>query len=233
MNFSDGSLISLLLNYINITQNGTQQINLYSVDATTVIDIISANYDINDCLQNCSNNGYCKLSISNKLICSCFGGYSGSSCKTITNPCMSNNQCLNNSTCIYAPNSTSLYECKCDESKYFGANCEFKVDMCSNMTCSGHGVCEIDESVNLPFCACFKYYNGTNCETKSQDLVIIDTIISVASIMAIVSVILFYSIFVFNDVLSLIYNSMKMKKKIDPLKANYLSKIPVKYKYHP
>jgi hypothetical protein len=101
------------------------------------------------------------------------------------------------------------------------------------MTCSGHGVCEVDESLHLPLCACFNYYNGTNCEIKSQELLKIDTIISVASIMAIVSVILFYSIFFFNDILSFIYNIKKKNNNIDPLKMNYSSKISIKYKYHP
>ena len=216
---SSSFLVDLLFNFISnnnnasLSSNSTQEINLYAVDVNVINNIISSNFDISDCLQNCSNSGNCKLSNNNKLICSCFDGYSGSSCNTITNPCISNNPCLNNSTCVYAPNATSLYECKCGQSKYYGTNCEFRYDLCSNRTCSDHGVCEIDEAKNMPFCSCFKFFSGSNCEIQSAELKAIQTIDSIALVISILFIIAIYAVFVLNDILNY-FLCMKIKLKI-------------------
>ena len=203
---SQNSLINLLFDNINnnnvsVSSNATQEINLFSIDVNIINDIISSNYDINDCLQNCSNNGNCKLSSSdNKLVCSCFEGYSGSSCEIGTNPCISNNPCLNNSTCT--SNATNLYECKCDASKYYGANCENKIDLCLNITCSSQGVCEIDDLTKQPSCKCVKYYSGVNCETPSAELKSIESFVSFALVISIMFIIAIYLVFILNDLLN-------------------------------
>ena len=175
---------------------------------------------MNDCLQNCSNNGICKLNDWKlKLECECFGSYAGSKCETNLNPCTSNNPCLNNGTCIFKLNS---YECSCDENKFYGTNCEHRINMCANRTCLNRGICKINELTYSPYCSCLKYFSGETCEIHSSELVTIKNIISVASITAIIIIIVFYLIFIQNDIFKyfIFKNQCLLKKKIKKIKKS-------------
>ena len=194
-----------------------------------MVKLLQLESDLNDCLQNCSNNGICKLNgWKFKLECDCFESYAGSKCETSLDPCISNNPCLNNGTCILKPNS---YECSCDENTFYGTNCEHRIDMCANYTCLNRGICKINEKTFSPYCSCLKYFSGETCEIQSSELVTIKNIISVASITAIIIIIVFYLIFILNDVFKyfIFKNQCLLKKKGKKGKKRRLINLQLSY----
>lgn len=54
--------------------------------------------------------------------------------------------------------------CKCDSTKYYGKNCEFKFFDCrdNETKCSGRGECDADFGT----CTCQDGYDGEDCEEK-------------------------------------------------------------------
>ena len=70
------------------------------------------------------------------------------------------------------------------------------------MTCSDHGVCEIDESAFTAFCSCFKYFSGADCQTQSVELNAIKTVDSIAVVISILFIIAVYAVFILNDLLN-------------------------------
>jgi hypothetical protein len=197
------SIINSILN-INTTFDFAQ------LSPTQIKNILNSSYDLSGCIVNCSNNGLCMFdTVNNKFICSCDSVYLGGyACQIDTRPC-SSNPCLNNATCvdysnsmnynmssIISNNSSSFY-CLCNEF-YKGANCESKIDLCQNETCSNNGNCY--DSNNLPKCKCLSMYSGDKCETESNELKAVKKLISLASILAIVIIISFYSCFLLMDI---------------------------------
>ena len=52
---------------MNASQNSsTIGINLNTINIDIVVDLLSINYDVSDCLQNCSNKGECTIDAVNK-----------------------------------------------------------------------------------------------------------------------------------------------------------------------
>ena len=49
-----------------------------------------------------------------------------------------------------------------------GLQCEQKVNVCFNKTCSFNGRCY--DNATVPTCKCFKFYSGDDCEIKSEVL---------------------------------------------------------------
>ena len=176
------------------------------------------------CLSNCSNNGVCKFDLdNNKFMCDCDQFFAGIACQIDSRPC-SSDSCLNNATCIDFSNSynynmslssNTSYNCLCNK-LYEGSNCEFKIDMCKNETCSGNGNCV--EVNNKPTCECFSMFDGDKCEITSNELKIIKSIISLASITAIVTVVVFYLTIILMDITKYLLrnkrNRIKNKKNI-------------------
>ena len=128
---------------------------------------------------------------------------------------------MNNASCVDDISSSAFnksYSCLCNQN-YYGAYCEFKVDLCHNETCSNHGQCiDLDDR---PRCQCFSLYEGEKCDVVSNELKTLKSIISVSSIVAICIVGCLYATFVFMDV-SKYLTRRKKPNRIDPiLKTKY------------
>jgi high-affinity nickel permease len=65
----------------------------------------------------------------------------------------------------------------------------------------------------MPFCSCFKFFSGSNCEIQSAELKAIQTIDSIALVISILFIIAIYAVFVLNDILNY-FLCMKIKLKI-------------------
>ncbi|RNA05564.1 neurogenic locus notch -like protein [Brachionus plicatilis] len=159
------------------------QFTFESLDIGLIMDLSQLNLDMNDCLSNCSGNGKCKVSNSLKFECECFKNYVGTKCHINTLACNSN-PCRNNATCIDNINNRT-YTCKCmsndnRSSLFYGLNCEKKIDVCQNETCSGNGVCY--DGGFEPKCKCFSKYSGDKCQIESQEMKTIKAIIALRGI---------------------------------------------------
>ncbi|RNA17427.1 neurogenic locus Notch isoform X3 [Brachionus plicatilis] len=140
------------------------------------LTITKLNLDINSCLTNCSGNGKCKLTNSLKFECECFANYAGPHCQINSLPCYSN-PCRNNGTCI-DDILKKIYQCDCffyanRSSLFYGRNCENKINLCQNETCSGNGVCH-DYGYEAK-CRCFQKYYGEKCQIESNEIRVIKT----------------------------------------------------------
>lgn len=179
----------------------------------------SVDYDVTGCLVNCTNNGICEINIANgRFECSCKNDYYGSDCKSNKKLCTGQTLCLNQGTCvdiIEVDNKTNSvyysYRCEC-EPNYYGSRCQYEVDLCKNKTCSSNGNCMVN-STKVPWCKCFMFYNGADCEQKSAELVTIIRIISTASVIAIVAIVLIYVMVILID-LSNFYIDKSFKRFI-------------------
>jgi high-affinity nickel permease len=65
----------------------------------------------------------------------------------------------------------------------------------------------------MPFCSCFKFFSGEDCEIQSAELKAIQTIDSIALVISILFIIAIYAVFVLNDILNY-FLCMKIKLKI-------------------
>ncbi|CAF0795326.1 unnamed protein product [Brachionus calyciflorus] len=162
-------------------------------------ELLKSNFDLTDCLKNCSGNGKCKVSLKDfKFLCDCLDFFSGSSCNIDIRPC-SSNPCKNNGTCINNLVNKS-YTCQCFNEFFYGKNCEFKRDVCENETCSKNGVCY--EFQNESKCKCYSLYNGTRCEILSDELNVIKFAIKTSSIIAIAILVLTFVFIAINDLVN-------------------------------
>ena len=82
------------------TYNDTDnEINLDLSNEELYFELITHNFDINDCLNDCNNHGKCKIGSEHGLKCECFEDYGGKQCQINKHPCFYKN-CLNNGLCI-------------------------------------------------------------------------------------------------------------------------------------
>ena len=147
----------------------------------------------------------------NQFICECFESYFiGSKCEIDLRKCSSDNTCLNNGTCLFNLSSNS-YKCKCDELHY-GKNCEHKIDICQNETCSNKGICKDDNKQTK--CSCYSGYYGSKCELETSERQVIRQVISTTSIIAIAVMILLVFILVLIDISTFISQKNLIKKKL-------------------
>jgi hypothetical protein len=190
-------------------------LEFFSLNSTIMSFLLMLNKeDLNGCLMNCSNNGFCSLL--NHKQCQCNDHYIGSACQISKRPCSpQNNPCLNNSTCVenIEPVSNELdYQCVCSSDElHFGRRCEIKRDVCMNETCSNNGNC-IDNS-SAPTCSCFLYYYGERCQHREHQLDTISDIIRVTMIIAIVIILCFYALIVFCDLTKYFLCGVQAKNK--------------------
>lgn len=162
-------------------------------------EILSLNLDANACLEDCSNNGECKLNEENKFLCECNKDFIGSKCEVNSRPC-SSKPCFNNGTCVEDLSNNTFY-CTCDQF-YFGSRCENKINICQNETCSNRGIC-IDFN-NKPLCECFFLIKGEKCEIETSEKILVKNVTKTSSILAIFLISLFYACIFLNDFLNLL-----------------------------
>jgi hypothetical protein len=91
--------------------------------------------------------------------------------------------------------------------------CQNKIDLCQNQTCSKQGNCI--EVNNEPVCSCHYLYEGGNCESESQALKTVKSLISTASVIAILTIIFFYSLFIASDILNIFIKKDRKDKEKD------------------
>ena len=182
------------------------------------IAILNSDYDLSDCIVNCSSNGLCKFSSNKTFVCLCLLNYAGRTCSQDTRPC-SHSPCLNNGTCLTtldnsttsstnsSSNSTEWgYSCVCG-AFYYGTNCQLKKNVCENETCSGNGNC-VDTN-NTAVCSCYALYEGTTCEIESSTRQTMKTVTSYTTLIAIICIFLIYALILLSDLSNLCCKSQK------------------------
>jgi lipopolysaccharide/colanic/teichoic acid biosynthesis glycosyltransferase len=118
--------------------------------------------------------------------------------------------------------NTSSYYCECDR-YYYGRNCEQKINICENETCSNHGICkDINHEAK---CECFKSYSGDKCEIESDEKKTIEKVVSTATIIAIITIISLFLLVLAVDILNCVLFKRKKnssnKKKIVIYRLKY------------
>ena len=207
--------------------------------------------NLNPCLTNCSNQGYCSITAEMQLICQCNLYYKGSlyqviynslkgffqtifffegqSCQTSIKSC-SSNPCLNDANCIDINSTSSEFSCEC-KNNYYGTFCEKRANVCENSTCNNQGYCFFNSSTNNASCKCFLYYSGENCEKTSAIMKYRTVVITLATILAIITIVTFIVFILFMDYLKYFVIKSKPLEKIKQLKIlNMRSKIQ-RFKY--
>ena len=135
--------------------------------------------DMTNCLVNCSNNGLCALVNGTNFVCVCAKYYYDDACETDLRPC-SRPQCLNYGTCTNIQTDQTLptpsgltiayaytFKCECPTG-YYGTHCEYQTDFCSNVTCTGNGLCQYFSNYST-YCHCYSGYTGDNCQSETTD----------------------------------------------------------------
>lgn len=201
----------------------SSQFSLSSLSGTTVTILLNSKLDVADCITNCSNQGVCKLTDTNKLICECKNGYMGNKCQSSASAC-SYEPCVNNATCVDTNSSSTItsYTCKCVSDLYYGTNCEYKINPCQNETCSSNGNCKSEN--DKPVCDCFPLYLGDHCEFETSQKKAIKAMISTASIIAIVIMVLLLTIIVLIDLFNFVCTPSSDVKLRLKLKKHRLKK---------
>ena len=185
--------------------------------------------DLGPCLLNCSNSGTCIVNNLGVLACNCSQHKTGALCNIDKRPCMwPGSGCINNGTCTNIMNSNGSYtgyNCSC-KFPYHGTNCENKIDLCSNVTCSKQGICKTTNDLD-PKCSCLMGYEGDNCETESSSLKTQKKVSTAAKYIAYASVAAFYMMMFALDLLGY---WIKKERRARPKKI--ITKVPA-YKSAP
>ena len=226
------SIIVNISNYLNNLFESSNPNKTFVLDFNNnpnlAINLLISQYDTNNCISNCSNNGFCKFK-KDKFICKCDSNYDGPKCEIDLRPC-SYSPCLNFDKCENIQNGTLLIEetgsirniysdfkCHCKSDLYYGKRCENKINLCHNETCSGNGVCKLignelfmNETTK---CECFGQgeFEGEKCKTKTQKMVARETKIKFTYIIAIVILISLYLLIISSDLHNIFI--IKIKKQ--------------------
>jgi hypothetical protein len=149
--------------------------------------LLQSGIDLTNCLVNCSNKGSCSYE-NRTIVCNCLANYTGTSCQKDLRPC-SSFPCLNNGTCT--DNVTAqTYTCACNSQLYYGDNCENRVNLCANVTCSGAGYCK--KVNNQAVCSCNYGFSGANCSIVATKTKITKMVNWAATLIAILFMIFVY-----------------------------------------
>ena len=222
---------------LNTTEN-TEYDTFYN-NLTFVTDfLLNSTNDLTGCLLNCSHHGFCRKSEkTNKYACDCNDYYDGVSCNIDKRPC-SSSPCMHGAQCLNLispsrPNqfnySAREYECKCVQS-YYGTYCEKKNDLCANITCSGNGYCT--DLGNSTKCRCHQYFEGDNCETKSTELEMIKTMVSISTLLAYLIFGALALLIVLSDVINYFQGNFKLSSKRSTLKRAKTQSKPIQFVYY-
>ena len=195
-----------------------------SIQATLQV-LSTCTYDVSGCLTNCSNNGQCGLNPkTQQYACQCFSTFVGSACQTDSRPC-SSFPCFNRGTCFDLMNETiPIYRCECNLDMFYGKQCEKTVNMCKNVTCSGHGICKMTSSGGNE-CKCQKGYEGDECDLEEMSL----KIVKVAKTSSVTIVCISFGVTIFTIVANDIWNFCLMRKE----KRDKKKTIIKHFKYYP
>ena len=224
--------------FISNLNGSTFSFDFGSPDNSIPLNILTTTYDLNNCISKCSNNGKCKF-IDNTFKCICDADFSGSKCELDQRPCSNDIQCLNSIKCENIlnetkPNSNGLYlqnyydyKCHCKEN-FIGRKCEMKINICDNETCSGNGICSIqnENKANETIeCKCFGtgLYEGKYCQLKTTKKKVIEVTTRTTYYIAIVVLVSLYTIAVLSDLHSF-YASKKNKTVSRPKKESKIKK---------
>ena len=193
--------------YTNITQLANITFDLMQeVNESFIVQLFKHGYDMTSCILSCSNRGLCVFS-NDAFSCLCnLFYYDGAACEVDQRHC-TNNPCMHNGICneLYSAG----FECKCPP-LYYGKNCENKVDLCANVTCSYHGNCMVDNTNNSVWCDCYNLYSGDACEAKNPELETIETTTTVSTTLAIVSLVSLFVCAIISDISD---HYMKLRRK--------------------
>jgi hypothetical protein len=138
-------------------------------------------------------------------------------------PCLNNGTCVENTTALISTNgnSNSSYTCECGE-YYYGTNCEYRLDLCQNETCSNNGYCTMESTQNVANCTCIMGYSGVYCETELESTKIIKTVTSIASVIPLFVFAGIYLMMFIIDVFNMCTFKPKVyRKKPIPRKLHY------------
>ncbi|CAF1106482.1 unnamed protein product [Brachionus calyciflorus] len=216
------------------TSSFWQYINFFKMSPNEIIKFLRSDIDLNSCILNCSENGYCKMHYQKimlvekiKLICECFDNFSGEKCELNTLPCFKN-KCKNNASCINNLKDKT-YSCECsagnkNKTIYYGDYCEYKMDLCANETCSKNGFC-IDTGNEIK-CICFSKFSGEKCEIESTEIKVIKMVIKTSSLLAIIFLAMTYCFMIISD-----FSKLFIKEKRNKQKNKYRPKIQRIQKY--
>ena len=186
-----------------------------------MLHILNSNTDLNNCLLNCSNNGYCKFDPRNGIYgCECFSFFAGPNCAVDLRPCFSN-PCLNEGLCIQNITNSS-FQCQCSKN-FGGERCEEKKNLCANETCSNQGEC-ID-LYNRTICNCFYLYEGDKCENKSDKMNTIEKVVKTSVIIALLFLVFIWLLVILSDLSNFLFKGKALKQKKNKVftKVKYIS----------
>ncbi|CAF0934104.1 unnamed protein product [Brachionus calyciflorus] len=193
--------IQIKTEYNNLLQGEDNNSDILEVsDIEKIFNLLKMNFDLNDCLTNCSNKGLCRFHKNiKKYVCECNLGFFGESCQRNSNPC-SSNPCFNAGLCTLV--NKSLFKCECLRDYYTGDFCEKEIDLCQNETCFSQGICTVQNLKSK--CVCFDSFYGEKCEIESYDGLVRKIIIKTGSIIAIITLFALYLILILIDFSNLI-----------------------------
>lgn len=112
-----------------------------------------------------------------------------------------------------------------------------KINLCQNETCSGNGLCKIQNENELNEtikCECFgqNSFEGEKCEIKSTKMIVRESTVKTTSIIAIVILIGLFSLAILSDIHSFYIKKHKPKKQPKPKQRRSID-VYVKLKYVP
>jgi hypothetical protein len=214
---------------IETYKNALENLNNVS-SLKSIIEMLKLNTDITQCLLNCSNNGKCAyINETNNFVCLCFQNYTGSLCNIDKRPCnLAKLQCINNGICINnrINNNNDDYNFTCNCSyPFYGDRCQFKINICKNITCSNKGICKIVNNT-IPMCKCFNGYSGDNCEISNTKIMIIKAVSFTSVGISIAFFVCFISLIIYIDISRYLrFKSKNVIHKIDQNKSTRLEAI--------
>lgn len=100
-------------------------------------------------------------------------------------------------------------------------NCENKINLCENVTCSGYGTCVISNNTDTS-CDCYYLYLGDDCAIESDQMKAVKAVIKSASIIACIFIVSFYAVFVIMDILH--YLLEHHERRVKKIKFKYIAK---------
>ena len=116
---------------------------------------------------NCRNNGFCNMSSTEGIIetsCECLSGYTGLTCETEINECLSD-PCESNGNCI---DLIGRFQCLCPAG-LTGDQCQTDEDLCAIAPCQNGGICMEIAGGTSTMCFCRTGFTDGFCQTNINE----------------------------------------------------------------